>query len=110
MIKKLVLVCVLGICMGAFAEEKVVWSQKDSIGKTKTWNKSASAEVIDNALVMKFTGDQWSGAGLNWEGYWPEDAGIKIADYKTLVIGIKAAGDAKESLTLTLKDNKHKPS
>ena len=109
MLKKLMLLCVLGLTLNTLAEEKVVWCPKDSIGKNKTWVKGATAEVKDNALVIKFTGAEWAGVGLNWQGYWPKDSGVKIADYTNLVISLKVSGKA-DSLSLTLKDNKHKVS
>lgn len=107
--KILAVACLLGFAAAASAEEKVVWSPKDSIGKSQTWKTKATADVADGVLKIKFTDSEWSGIGLNWEGYWPEDAGVKAADYQYLVVELKCdSGSA--NIQLSLKDNKHKPS
>ncbi|HCE42330.1 MAG TPA: hypothetical protein DET40_02130 [Lentisphaeria bacterium] len=103
------IMCILGFSIAAMAEEKVVWSAKDSIGKTQTWKTKAMADVANDALNIKLSDTEWSGVGLNWEGYWPEDAGVKASDYKFLVIELKADGNS-DTLQVALKDNKHKPS
>lgn len=104
------MLCVLGLAIAAMAEEKVVWSPKDGIGKSQTWQQKATAEEADGLLVVHLKEAEWSGAGLNFEGYWPEGAGVKAADYAFLVIEFKAEGVDADALQLTLKDNKHKPS
>jgi len=102
--------CVLGLAIAARAEEKVVWSPKDGIGKSQTWQQKATAEVADNLLVVNLKEAEWSGVGLNFEGYWPEGAGVKAADYTHVVVEFKAEGAGADALQLALKDNKHKPS
>lgn len=103
MMKVILLVCVLAVSVNVMAKETVVWSPKKGIGKNKTWAKGATAEIKDNALVIKLTGEQWAGAGLNWQGHWPEGSGVKMADYKNIVITLKVKGSA-DSLNLTLRD------
>ncbi len=105
----LALLCLFGFAFSALAEEKVVWCPKDGIGKSQMWKTKATADVADNVLKIKLTDAEWSGVGLNWEGYWPEDAGVKAADYKFFEIELKVEGNA-DNLQLAIKDNKHKPS
>ncbi|HBC85462.1 MAG TPA: hypothetical protein DCZ94_00765 [Lentisphaeria bacterium] len=103
------IMCILGLTVSAMAEEKVVWSAKDKVGKTQTWKTKATAEVAEDVLKINLTETEWSGIGLNWEGYWPEDAGVKAADYKFLIVELKADG-SPDNVQIALKDNKHKPS
>lgn len=95
---------------GADAEEKVVWCPQSGIGKTETWNIKANAELVDNLLRINLKEDEWSGIGLNFEGFWPEDAGVKAENYKFLLIELKAVGDGKNNLEIGLRDNKNKES
>ncbi len=108
-LKLVMAVSILAIAVSAMAEEKVVWNAKDKIGKNQMWKTKATAEVADDVLKISLTESEWSGVGLNWEGYWPEDAGIKVSDYKFLVLELKAEGNP-DNLQIALKDNKHKPS
>ena len=107
--KLLAILCILGFAFSALAEEKVVWCPKDSVGKTQIWKTKATTTVENNVLTIKLADAEWSGIGLNWEGYWPEDAGVKAADYKFLEIDLKVEGN-NDSVQIALKDNKNKPS
>lgn len=109
--KKMILMLgIFGLAMIAQAEEKVVWCPKDGIGKNQTWKTKAEAEVVENELRIKLNGTEWSGVGINWEGYWPADAGVKVSDYKYLLVTLKVSGKGSGALQLALKDNKHKVS
>ncbi len=108
-LKLMAVMCIVGFAVSVIAEDKVVWSPKDNVGKTQTWKTKATADVADGALKVTLSETEWSGVGLNWEGYWPEDAGVKASDYKFLVLELKASG-SPDNLQIALKDNKHKPS
>ena len=94
----------------AKSEEKVAWNPANGIGKSNTWVTKAKAELADNLMKINFSEDGWSGVGLNFEGYWPEDAGIKASDYGFLVIEMSAVGEGIKNIDLTIKDNKGKES
>ena len=97
------------LSMAAAAADTVVWCPKDGIGKSVTWKTQATTTLTNDVLQIQYTGAQWSGAGVNWAGYWPADAGLKASDYKYLVLEVKVEG-AADALQIALKDNKHKPS
>jgi len=102
----------LGLAITGVADEKIVWSPKDNIGKTTTWknNDKASANAGDGFYEIVLSGSEWSGMGLNWEGYWPADAGEKAADYRNLILELKISGANANDLQVALKDNKSKDS
>lgn len=101
--------CLLVLALKANGEEKVVWNGKKGIGKNTILNHKAKGEVKDGLFIADLDGKQWRGASLNWAGFWPKDAGEKIADYKFLVLELKTKGSL-QNFAIFLVDNAQKKS
>ncbi len=92
----------------------IVWSGDRAAGQT--WAKmgpkgSITVEPkagVDGAagLVLKFDGDGWRGGGLNWKGWYPDDACDDASRYTALVFQIRQTSKFENAdLTVSLSDN-----
>ena len=92
------LAALLGVTASEVAAEAptelIVWSAAKPAGKT--WAKlgpKGSFAIGDDAgfddkghcLTLSMDGEGWRGAGLNWKGWYPADAGDDVAKYTALV-------------------------
>ena len=97
----------------------VVWSGDNPQGQT--WAKlgpKGSISVVDGAghgpnkkaLVLFMDGDGYRGCGLNWKGWFPEDACDDASGYTSLTFFIRQVTKVADAdLSITLVDNlKHK--
>ncbi|WP_020473988.1 glycoside hydrolase family 44 protein [Zavarzinella formosa] len=95
----------------------VVWSADAPCGKT--WgNKDRELISFDGngcdgsgkAITLTLDGNGWRGCGLNWKGWYPEDAADDVSKYKSLTFLIRQVTDrADADLTIHLKDNLKRP-
>jgi hypothetical protein len=93
----------------------VVWTGSRPQGQT--WAKAGpkgglkvvpSAGQGDNprGLVLHLDGDGYRGAGLNWKGWYPPEAGDDVSRYTALVFSIRQVTQVADAdLTVSLVDN-----
>src|SRR5215218_1411495 len=102
-----------------FAEEEpaelVVWSGEKPAGKT--WANLGIGGGIDylpesglrgkgQALTIRFGGEGYRGCGLNWKGWFPEDAADDASRYRSLVFHVRQTGELPGlDLQVSLVDN-----
>ena len=90
-----------------------VWSAEAPAGKT--WG-NIDRELIKfdgpglvgdgKAITLSFDGTGWRGCGLNWKGWYPEDACDDASKWKSLVFHIRQITERPDAdLTIHLKDN-----
>jgi hypothetical protein len=95
-------------------EEFIVWKSESPVGQT--WGNLGprgkiefAGEGIDGkgkALSIRMSGDGYRGCGLNWKGWFPENAGDDVSKYRSLVFHIRQV--TKEyplDIGITLIDN-----
>lgn len=99
--------------------EFVVWSGDKPAGQT--WAKlgpkgtigiSDKAGVGQNSkgLELNFDGDGWRGCGLNWKGWFPEDAHDDLTRFNTLVFQIRQTSTSPQArLMVSMVDNVKRP-
>ena len=94
------------------AKARVVWSADKPAGKT--WSTLNSEVKIGRdegkdgpaALVVKFGGEGYRGGGLNWKGWFPEDACDDASAFNCLVFHVRQLGAiADADLSVRLVDN-----
>jgi hypothetical protein len=94
------------------APETVVWSGDKPRGKV--WAKGGSLVLKagtghgDNTqgLLLTLNGDGWRGAGLNWHGWYPADAGDDFSAAAALTFWVRQHSElAKADLAVQLVDN-----
>ena len=95
--------------------ELVVWSGNSAPGQT--WAKmgpNGSLKVADKAgvgksgkgLELRFDGDGWRGCGVNWKGWFPEDACDDASRFTSLVFQIRQISKSpRATLNVSLVDN-----
>lgn len=95
--------------------ELVVWSGDKPAGQT--WAKlgpKGTLAVADKAgvgktgkgLELHFDGDGWRGCGVNWKGWFPEDARDDATRFNALVFQIRQVSkNPKATVTVHLVDN-----
>lgn len=99
-------------------QQLVVWSASSSHGKT--WgNKTrdvitfagTGCEGSGKAIKLDFQGNgEWEGCGLNWKGWFPEDACDDASKCRVLTFMIRQVTDHLDAdLTVNLKDNIKRP-
>jgi hypothetical protein len=93
----------------------VVWSGESAPGQT--WAKMGpmgSLKVAEKAgvgktgkgLELRFDGDEWRGCGVNWKGWFPEDACDDASRFSSLVFQIRQVTQTpRATLNITLVDN-----
>ena len=108
------------LCLAADSPSTlIVWSGANPQGQT--WAKlgpKGSISVVDGAgygkdkkgLVLFMDGDGYRGCGLNWKGWYPQDACDDASGYTSLTFYIRQTTKVADAdLTITLVDNlKHK--
>ncbi|MBN2710986.1 MAG: hypothetical protein JXR97_00930 [Planctomycetes bacterium] len=99
-----VAVAILFVATSGLAGDKVVWDG-EKVGKNKNWANGGTIEIADGEAKINLTEAEWCGAGVNWEGYWPEDAGVDLDKYKYVHIWLKVKG--RGDVQLMFEDNKH---
>ena len=57
-------------------------------------------------LALHFVGDDWSGCGLNWKGWFPEDAHDDATKFNALTFQIREVSKSTSAtLSVSLADN-----
>lgn len=99
--------------------ELIVWSGEKPVGQT--WAKLGPGgyfKVEDGAgfkqgskgLVLHADGNGYRGCGLNWKGWFPEDACDDVSRYNALVFDIRQVSKVEDAdLTVHLLDNIKRP-
>lgn len=82
----------------------------------KTWGdgligfEGQGYEGKGTACALRFMGDGWQGCGLNWKGWFPEDACDDVSKYKSLCFYIRQTTNVADAdLTVHLMDNIKRP-
>ncbi len=95
---------------GTIAARKVAWDGDENTGNAKGWAdcdkkpdcKATLAPITgrgrnkSKGLMFHGEGAGWLGGGWNLFGWWPENAGIDITDYKFLRLAIRVEGRGAE--------------
>ena len=98
----------------------LVWDGDQHGGKAKEWAncnlkdactstvKTAPQEGVNGSvgLAWHVEGKDWKGFGWNWHGWWPENAGTDISEYKNLSFWIRLRLDDPKAKAPTLGDMK----
>jgi Glycoside hydrolase family 44 len=90
-----------------------VWSSETPVGKTWGNDRKTSLVVVGQgykttreALTLKFEGEGHRGCGLNWKGWWPDDACDDVSRHQSLTFYIRQVTHIeKADLTVHLTDN-----
>jgi hypothetical protein len=112
-----VFLCCLCLPLSATAApaQRIVWSGDKPTGKT--WAKlgrggsfaarrDSGLQAGHQGLVLSMTGDGWRGCGLNWKGWYPDDACDDVSRFNALVLNIRQISkEADADLTILLIDN-----
>jgi hypothetical protein len=103
------------IAATAAPTEHFVWKGEKPVGRT--WAKlgpGGSFEVKADSgiargtrgLVLRMTGEDWRGCGLNWKGWYPPEACDDVSGYNALVLSIRQVSKERDAdLTVHLVDN-----
>jgi len=93
-------------------EVTLVWDGDSKGGNAKEWANcnlkgacKSAVKITPDAgvngsvgLEWHVEGKDWKGFGWNWFGWWPEDAGTDVSDYKNLSFWIRVkASDPKKA-------------
>lgn len=92
----------------------VVWDARSPHGKF--WGNDAKHIIsldgtgVDGkgkAITLRFEGEGWRGCGLNWKGWFPEDACDDLSRFRSLVFYIRQTTNVADAdLTVHLTDNR----
>ena len=94
-------------------EVTLIWDGDEKGGNAKEWAncnlkegckstvKATAGEGVNKTVGLEWhvEGKDWKGFGWNWHGFWPENAGTDISEFKNLSFWIR----------LRLDDPKHPP-
>lgn len=90
--------------VGGSAKE---WVKCNMTGACKSTIKPAPGEGVNGTVGLEWhvEGKDWKGFGWNWFGWWPENAGTDVSQYKNLSFWIRVKSAAPEQAP-DLKDLK----
>jgi hypothetical protein len=88
-------------------EVSLVWDGEEHGGNAKEWAncnlkkdckstaKATPGEGVNGTIGLQWhvEGKDWKGFGWNWYGWWPEDAGTDVTEYKNLSFWIRLKMD-----------------
>lgn len=76
------------------------WASCDNEGKCQATLAVANGEGKDGGIGLKFHGEGpgWKGAGWNWHGWYPKNAGTDLSVYDDLKLSVKITAASKDAL------------
>jgi hypothetical protein len=97
---------------------ELVWDGDEKGGNAKEWAncnlkegckstiKAAPGEGVNKSVGLEWhvEGKDWKGFGWNWHGFWPENAGTDISEFKNLTFFIRLRLDDKSAPPPEIKD------